>query len=99
MKKLIAKDRKLRYSYLSYVEKKHLILKLILKNFNFFSLTRWSVVLKLELLTKNNSKISMINHCLLTFNKKRFNKMTLFSRHVFLKLVRSNAILNFRKSS
>lgn len=99
MQNLIKKDYKIRYVYLNYIEKKHFILKLILKNFNFFKLTRWSTLLKLESLTNNSSKISMINRCLLTFNKKRFNKLVAFSRHVFIKLIQEGFVLNVQKSS
>jgi ribosomal protein S14 len=32
-------------------------------------------------------------------NKKRFNKLTGFSRHIFLKKIRAGEINGFRKSS
>jgi len=98
MKKLVAKDNKIRYFSFNYIEKKRFVLKLIFKNFNFFNLIRWNALLKLELLT-NNSKISAVNRCLLTVNKKRHNILSVFSRHIFIKLIRKGLILNFQKSS
>jgi len=98
MKKLINKDNKLRFC-VYYNEKKHFILKLIFKNSNFFTLIRWSALVKLELFIRNNSKISTVNRCLLTINKKRFNKLTVFSRHVFLKLIQEGFLINIKKSS
>jgi ribosomal protein S14 len=98
MKKLIQKDLKLREN-ISINEVKHFILKSIFKNFNFFILIRWNAFLKLKKLTKNASKISTINRCLTSVNKKRFNKLTSFSRHIFLKTIRSGFINGIKKSS
>ena len=98
MKKLLIRDYKIRFFYFNYTEKKHFILKYIFKNFNFFNLIRWNALLKLELLT-NNFKISIVNRCLLTVNKKRYNTLTVFSRHIFIKLIRKGLVLNFQKSS
>lgn len=98
MKNLLNKDKKIRlHTYLN--EKKHFTLKLIFKNYNFFTLLRWFASVQLELLVKNNSKTLLINRCLLTVNKKRFNKLTIFSRHVFLKLIRKGYIVGMKKSS
>lgn len=96
MKKLIQKDKKIRYYFLNYYEKKHVILKLIFKNFNFFILLRWFAIL-LGFLTKNNSKSIMLNRCLFTYNKKRFNKLSVFSRHIFLKLIKKGLVLYNQK--
>ena len=98
MKKLLKKDKKLR-NKIKFIENQHFILKNISKNFNFFTLIRWNAFLKLKYLTKNNSKISVTNKCLQGINKKRFNKLTSFSRHVFLKLIRSGSISGMRKAS
>jgi ribosomal protein S14 len=81
------------------IENQHFILKSIFKNFNFFTLVRWNAFLKLKLLTKNNSKVAITNRCLKGVNKKRFNKLTTFSRHIFLKLIRSGSITGMRKAS
>lgn len=98
MKKLLEKDKKLRkHCHLS--EQQHFVLKSIVKNFNIFTLVRWNAFLKLKTLSKKNSKISSVSRCLLSVNKKRFNKLTGFSRHVFLKLIRSGNVSGIRKSS
>ena len=49
MKKLLAKDKKLRLN-IKNVEKQQFILKSIFKNFNFFSLLRWKAFLKFKTL-------------------------------------------------
>lgn len=98
MKKLLEKDKKLR-KHVHLLDQQHFVLKSIIKNFNIFALIRWNAFLKLKVLSEKNSKISTINRCLATINRKRFNKLTGFSRHVFLKLVRSGKISGIRKSS
>jgi ribosomal protein S14 len=98
MKKLLEKDKKLR-KQIHLSNQQHFVLKSILKNFNIFTLIRWNAFLKLKDLSEKNSTISVINRCLTTINKKRFNKLTGFSRHVFLKLIRSGKISGIRKSS
>lgn len=98
MKKLLEKDKKLRHQ-IKFIENKHFILKSIFKNFNFFTLIRWNAFLKLKNLTKHNSKVSISNRCLKGINRKRFNKLTTFSRHIFLKLIRSGLITGMQKAS
>lgn len=98
MKKLIVKDKNLRIK-LTEKEKQHFILKSIFKNLNFFTLIRWNAFLKLHDLSKNETKHSLTNRCLYSVNKKRLNKLTNFSRHVFLKFVRSGQITGLKKST
>ena len=98
MKKLLEKDKKLRL-LIKKVEKKIFILKSIFRNLNFFILIRWNSFLKLKILTKKNSHVSLSPRCLYSINKKRFNKLTPFSRHVFLKLIRSGQISSIQKAS
>jgi ribosomal protein S14 len=98
MQKLLQKDIKLRNRILLN-EKYHFILKSIIKNFNFFILIRWNAFLKLKELTQNASKVSIVNRCLASINKKRFNKLTGFSRHVFLKFIRKGSVNGIKKSS
>lgn len=98
MKKLLEKDKKLRLK-IKQIEKKNFILKSIFRNLNFFTLIRWNAFLKLKDTTKGNSYISLSPRCLYTINKKRFNKLTPFSRHVFLKLIRSGQISSIQKAS
>ena len=99
MKKLLAKDKKLRIKLVK-IETQHLVLKSIFKNFNFFTLIRWNAFLKLNhLFSISGNKQLLVNRCLYTINKKRLNKLTNVSRHVFLKLVRSGQINRMKKSS
>ena len=98
MKKVLAKDKKLRLS-LKQTEKRQFILKSIFKNLNFFNLLRWKASVKLDCITKTHAaKVSLSNRCVYTINKKRLNKYTTFSRHIFLKLIRSGKISGVQKS-
>ena len=98
MKKLIAKDKKLRLK-LKAQERHYFVLKTIFQNSNLFVLTRWNAYLKLKSLGEVNSKVSISSRCVYTINRKRFNSITLFSRYVFFKLVRSGQLSGIRKSS
>lgn len=97
MKKLIAKDSKLRLR-LELQEKQIFILKTIFQNTNLFTLIRWNAYIQLKKLSKINSKISISSRCLYTINRKRFNTFAPFSRHILLKLIRSGKISGLRKS-
>jgi ribosomal protein S14 len=98
MQKLIEKDKHLRLR-IKTLETKCFVLKSIIKNLNFFSLIRWNAFLQLVNLSKLSSKISTVNRCLSSVNKKRFNKLTGFSRHVFLKNIRNGSVNGVKKSS
>lgn len=98
MQKLLEKDKKLRL-HIKNLENQHFVFKSIFKNFNFFLLVRWNAFLKLKNLAAGGAKASISSRCLYTVNKKRFNKLTTFSRHIFLKLIRSGEINGIRKSS
>ena len=98
MRKLLESDKHLR-AKLQKTDKQHFILKSLFKNDNFSLLIRWKAFLKLKQIGTSASEISLVPRCVLTVNKKRFNKLTLFSRHAFLKLVRSGQIHGFKKSS
>jgi ribosomal protein S14 len=98
MKKLIERDKNLRLK-IKTNEKQSYILKSIFKNFNFFTLVRWNAYYKLRDLNKASSYVSLSYRCLASINKKRFNKLTVFSRHIFLKLIRSGNISGFQKST
>lgn len=98
MKKLLVKDKRRRHLFHKQ-EKKKIILKTIFKNFNLFTLVRWNAFLKLKHIGRVGSEISFSNRCVYTINKKRLNKKTPFSRHIFLKLIRSGKITGMSKSS
>ena len=98
MQKFLKKDQSLRFK-VKHLEPKYYILKCILKNSNLSTLIRWNALLKLKSVQKNNSKHKIIYKCLHSVNKKRFNKLTVFSRHVFLKLIRKGYISGMKKTS
>jgi ribosomal protein S14 len=98
MKKLIVKDKKLRFG-LKAQNKQYFILKTIFQNSNLFALVRWNAYLKLKTLGQTNSKVGTSPRCVYTVNRKRFNALVPFSRYVLLKLIRSGQITGARKSS
>ena len=98
MKKLLEKDKKFREDILKF-EKQYFILHSIYKNFNFFILIRWNAFLKLKNVSNNAYKISLSNRCLETKNRKRFSKLTTFSRQIFLSNLRFGKIHGIGKSS
>ena len=98
MKKLFVKDSNLRTKIKNY-SKNYFVLKSIIYNKQFFLLVRYKSYLKLKKLIKNYFIISISNRCINTVNKKNFNKFTLFSRFIYLKLIRNNQLHGFQKSS
>ena len=98
MKSLLEKDKKRREKVLQ-AEKRNFILKSILKNINFFTLIRWNAYDKLANFSSNSRKTRLSNRCQKTISKKRLNKLTHFSRHILLKLIRSGKISNVKKAS
>ena len=98
MKKLLEKDKRSRSRILQ-SETQYFIFKLIFNNLSHSLLIRWKAFAKLSNMTTNRNKIGLSNRCLISINKKRFNKLTTFSRHIFLKLIRSGQIHGMKKSS
>lgn len=98
MKKLIAKDKKIRQR-VQKLEKSKFLLKYISKNSNFLKLIRWNAFLKLKNFLPTLSESKLSSRCIDTVNKKRLNRATLYSRHVYLKLIRSGKISGMQKSS
>jgi ribosomal protein S14 len=98
MKKLIEKDKKLRKNILK-KEKQHFILQSICKNSNFFVLVRWNAFIKLKNILNGSYKTLLSNRCLQTINRKRFNKLTKFSRYIFLRHLRFGKISGIQKSA
>eukprot|EP00797_Seminavis_robusta_P035596 Sro884_mit_g215970.1 rps14 (87) ;mRNA; f:42339-42599 len=87
MKKLLEKDKKTRQVIKNF-EKKKIILKSISNNLNLTNLIRFNALNSVSKMQKKSSKVLISNRCINTINKKKFNKLTKFSRIVFLKLVR-----------
>jgi ribosomal protein S14 len=98
MKKLLEKDKLLRFKNLA-SENRTIVLKSIFKNLNFFTLVRWNAFIKLQNLASKSNKYAVVNRCVYSINKKRFNKLTNFSRHIFLKFIRTGQIHGMKKSS
>jgi ribosomal protein S14 len=98
MKKLLEKDKSLRFKNL--ISENHkVVLMSIFRNTGFFTLIRWNAFIKLQNLSSKSNKHAIINRCVYSINKKRFNKLTNFSRHIFLKLIRTGQIHGMKKSS
>jgi ribosomal protein S14 len=98
MKKLLSKDKNFRL-ILKIINIKYFVLKSITKNKQFLIFTRYKAYLKLKKLVKLYSIISIVNRCIQSINKKSFNKFSLFSRFIYLKLIRHGNISGFQKSS
>ena len=91
MKKLIEKDKKVRKN-IKRLEKKKFILKIILNNISLPYLLRFNASNNLNNITKKGSKTLISNRCIATVNKKKFGKLTHYSRIFFLKLARNKKI-------
>lgn len=98
MKKLLEKDKRLRVT-IKKIETLTFVLKTIYKNDSFSTFTRWNAYSKLKQLLTKKSTNMLSNRCVYSYNKKRFNRTTTFSRHIFLKLIRSGQIHGIQKSS
>jgi ribosomal protein S14 len=98
MKKLLAKDKQTRKK-IKNSEKKKFILKTIVNNINLANLIRFNALNNVNKMQKKTSKVFISNRCINTINKKKFNKLTKFSRIVFLKLARNKSIYGLNKAS
>ena len=98
MIKILEKNKQIRKKIQKF-EKKKFILKNLSKNCTFFNLTRWNSYTNLKHLPAKNSKTFLTNKCIKTIHKKKFHKLTNFSRIVFLRLVKTQNINNIYKSS
>jgi hypothetical protein len=97
MKKLIVKDHKLRLK-LKAQSKCYFVLKTIYQNSNLPQLIRWNAYFKLDTFGSQSSIVSTSSKCIYTKNKKRFNKIAPFSRHIFLKLIRFGKLSGIKKN-
>lgn len=98
MKKLIKKDKKIR-KQIKNLEKKKFIFQIISNNTNLSNLIRFNAFHISNNLPIKSSKTFVSNRCVYTFNKKKSNKLTHFSRMIFLKLARDKKIFGLTKSS
>ena len=98
MKKLLEKDKKTRQVIKNF-EKKKIILKSISNNLHLTNLIRFNALNSVSKMQKKSSKVLISNRCINTINKKKFNKLTKFSRIVFLKLVRNKKIYGLKKTN
>lgn len=98
MKKLYLKDKHLRKN-IHAINKKYFLLKLIILNSNLFLLLRYNACVLLKEVLKNHFIVSTSNRCVISYNKKRFNKFTLLSRSIFIKKIQLGEIVGYEKSS
>lgn len=98
MKKLVEKDKKIRETIKTF-EKKKFILKSIKNNLNFNNLIRFNALTMINKIQIRASKVFISNRCINTKNKKKFNKISKFSRMVFLKLARNKKIYGLNKAN
>lgn len=84
--------RKKLQNLLKKYNKIYFLLKSIIKNTLLFLLLRYKAYLKLKFLFAINSNMKLFNLCILTYNKKRFNKFSCFSRHIFFKKIQNGEI-------
>lgn len=98
MKALIQKDKKIRKKIKNF-EKKKFIFKTISNNLNLPYLVRFNALNNANKITKKASKTFVTNKCIITTNKKKFNKLTHFSRIFFLKLAKSKSIYKLSEAS
>lgn len=98
MKKLVEKDKKIR-GKVNQLEKKVFILKTIRNNSNLPYLLRFNASDCLNSMPKKASKSLISNRCVSTINKKKFGKLTNYSRIFFLKLAKSKKIYGLTKAS
>ena len=98
MKKLLEKDKKTRKKIKDF-EKKKFILKSITNNLNLTNLARFNALTNISKLQTKTSKVFISNRCINTVNKKTFNKLTRFSRIIFLKLARNKSIYGLTKTN
>ena len=99
MKKILEKDKKTRKNFKK-TEKKFFIYKTISNNSSLPDLVRFNALNLLNQMSPNlSSKTRISNRCVFTTNKKKFNKLSNFSRIVTLKLAKKQSIHGLKKSS
>ena len=99
MKKLLPKNRT-RCNFINQIELKLNISKAIQKDSRIFMLIRRNAFSSIgEVKDKRLfSRATLSLRCLATISRKRFNSLTFYSRHVFLKQARNGSISGLRKA-
>ena len=95
MKKLYYKNKKIK-TFIKNTCEDYFLLKSIIKNTLLFVLLRYNAYLKLKFI---NLFHSSSNKCSDSYNKKRFNKFSFYSRSIFSKKVQNGEIFGFIKTS
>jgi ribosomal protein S14 len=98
MKKLLEKDKKIRKE-IKRLEKQKLVFTIIQNNLNLPYLVRFNSSNNLHKITKKASKTLISNRCVATINKRKFGKLTRYSRIFFLKLAHHKKIYGLNKAS
>jgi hypothetical protein len=98
MQKLYSKD-KVRRQIVEKLNKKYFVLKSIIKNKHILKLIHYKVYLRLKILSGLGSIVTLSNRCVDSVSKKRYNKFTLFSRFIYLKLIKNGKVTGFQKSN
>jgi transcription elongation GreA/GreB family factor len=74
MKKQTQKDKRIRKMF-NQREVSQVILKSIIKNENLSLNVKWNAVLKLSNFSGNQNKMRIVNRCILTNRKAKFNRI------------------------
>ena len=98
MNKLVKKDFKKRVSFKK-IELYKVILKSITLNSNYLKFIKWNSLFMLSRFLEKKSKTRIVDRCVCTGRKSKFNGSFKFSRLVFLKLSRLSLISGVKKSS
>jgi ribosomal protein S14 len=98
MLKLYSKD-KVRRQIVKKLNKNYFVLKSLIKNKYLLKLIHYKVHLKLKALSVLGSVVMLSNRCVDSASKKRYNKFTLFSRFLYLKLIKNGKVTGFQKSN
>jgi ribosomal protein S14 len=98
MQKLYNKD-KIKRKMVKNLNKIYFVLKSIIKNRHISKLIHYKVYFKLKTLSELGSIVTLSNRCVDSVSKKRYNKFTLFSRFIYLKLIKNGKVSGFQKSN
>ena len=98
MKTLGIKDKNQRYRF-KLIEKKHKILKSIIRDDSLPFLVRYNAYLRLSCFSKKCSKVKIKNRCILTNRSKGVLRDFKLSRLVFRKMALKGELVGIQKSS